>query len=503
MHSIIVHSPGRGRSGADRRETFLPERALPVRRLVALVTLILAGALPATASAATAKPRVIGGSAIPIQSAPWSVFLAIDNPSASCSGSVLDAGHVLTAAHCVIPEGTTRQRQPSEIHVLAGASDVHTWAPGQPAPSGAQAREVSAVRVHPYYDGVSKSDDAAVLTLSQPLSLSTPQVKPIPLAPVGPSPAPGTPVQTIGYGQQANGQLPDGKLYAATLGVIADDACSNLIGGNSAIMVCASSPSAASCHGDSGSALVAGSTEVAIFIGLVDPCGTAPGVYIDVAAPEVRSFIDGAPSIPIAPRQSTVAVLNALLAPVNGSRMTCDPGTWSGAPSFTYLFETDSPAPQVLQSGPSNVFAPPRAAVGQRIVCMVLAANAGGTGSARSGTTPPIAADTVGPVWRLASRRCPHRRCRLHLQARDPNSNSPLAIAVTANYRVAVRCGKHHRRRCHRPRSRALSVKATGGIDYRATSRRLPRTRVSFTIRVTDAGGNRRVRKGQAPIRLR
>ena len=479
-------------------------RAWTARRFVALAMLI-ASALPATAGAATGKPRVIGGSAIPIQSAPWSVFLALDNPSASCSGSVLDASHVLTAAHCVIPEGTTRQRQPGEIHVLAGASDVHTWTPGGPAPSGAQARSVSAVRVHPYYDGVSKSDDAAVLTLAQPLSLSTPQVKPIPLAPPGPSPAAGTAVQTSGYGQQANGQLPDGKLYAATLSVIADDACSSLQGPHSAVMICASSPTAASCHGDSGSALVAGSpaTEVAIFSGLVDPCGTAPGVYIDVAAPEIRAFIDGAPSIPIAPRQSTVAVLNALLAPVNGSRMTCDPGTWSGAPSFTYLFETDSPAPQVLQSGPSNVFAPPRAAVGQRIVCMVLAANAGGTGSARSGTTPPIAADTVKPVWRLASRRCSHRRCRLHLQARDPNSNSPLAIAVTANYRVAVRCGKHHRRRCHRPRSRALSVKATGGIDYRATSRRLPRTRVSFTIRVTDAGGNRKVRKGQAPIRLR
>jgi hypothetical protein len=46
-------------------------------------------------------------------------------------------------------------------------------------------------------------------------------------------------------------------------------------------------------------------------------------------------------------------------------------------------------------------------------------------------------------------------------------------------------------------------VKALGGVDYRATSKRLPATRVSFTIRVTDAGGNGKARKGQAPIRPR
>jgi len=481
----------------------LRQRTAAVRSLIVCAMLTLA--VPASSGASAAVPRVTGGTPIPVESAPWSVFLSLDNPLASCSGSVLDASRVLTAAHCVIPEGTTRQRQPSEIHVLAGASDVHTWAPGQPAPSGAQAREVSAVGVHPYYAGRSNSDDVAVLALAQPLSLSTPQVKPIPLAPVGPAPPPGTAVQTIGYGQQSSAQPPDGRLYAASLSVLADDACPNVVGADSAIVVCASSPLAASCHGDSGSALVAGSppVEVAIFTALFDPCGSAPGGYIDVAAPEVRAFIDGAPSIPIAPRQSTRTVLTWRSVPVAGSLLRCDPGMWSGAPSITYVFETASPTPQALQSGPSNVYAPSRDAVGQRIVCSVLAANAGGTASARTAASPPIGADRVGPVWWLVSRNCAHRRCQLRLQARDPNSDGPLAVAVTANYRVAVRCGKRHRRRCRRARSRALRVRALGGVVYRATSTRLPAARVSFAVRVTDAGGNTKARSALAPIRLR
>jgi hypothetical protein len=463
------------------------------------------GDFAATAAANTGAPRVIGGTPSPVEAAPWSVYLALANPKASCGGAVLDAIHVLTAAHCAVPDGTSRIRQPAEIDVLAGASDVHTWVPGQPPPAGAQPRAVARVSVHPYYDAPSKSDDIAVLTLAQPLSLATPQVKPLALAPVGAGLAPGTVVRTIGYGQQRVAQPPDGRLYAAVLTVTGDDSCSSLIGRNSAVMTCASSPVGTPCHGDSGSALAAGTplVEIGLFSGMVDPCGTSPAVFTDVTAPEVRAFVDGAPTIPIAPRQLAPAVLNGLRVPVDGSRLTCNPGTWSGAPSLTYVFMTNTASPQILQSGDFNAYTLTRSAIGQPVVCAVLATNAGGTTTERSGTTPPVAADTVAPVARIASRRCVRRRCRLAIEARDPNSDGPLAVSANVSYRVRARCRTSHRHRCTKTLSRPLTVSAIGGIRFLAVSRDLPYTRVRFTVRVVDAAGNQRVRRGVAAKTIR
>ena len=147
------------------------------------------------------------------------MYVAIGSELA-CGGSVLDARRILTAAHCVVPEGSTTPRPVAALTVKAGFDDVSA-AP----PAGSQTVGVQSLRVHPLYDERTKADDVAVLTLATPLSLGGPSIKPIALAPVGAGPAPGTALGFSGYGAQTEGQLPDGKLYGATLTAISDDDC--------------------------------------------------------------------------------------------------------------------------------------------------------------------------------------------------------------------------------------------------------------------------------------
>ena len=110
--------------------------------LVAAVA-ALAAVVPAAGAAPKAHSAIVGGARVPVQSVPWQVYLAIGSDLA-CGGSVLDATHVLTAAHCVIPEGQTAPRPVSAFTVWAGYDNVRA-AP----PAGSQKVGVAALRTHP------------------------------------------------------------------------------------------------------------------------------------------------------------------------------------------------------------------------------------------------------------------------------------------------------------------------------------------------------------------
>ena len=447
--------------------------------LRAVVAATLAAALlAAPANAATAAPRVIGGTQGRIDQVPWQVAIEDSNPPYLCGGAILDALHVLTAGHCVVPEGGSTPRPPADVTVLAGFSNYTAYVPGQPAPAGTQVITAGGVRLHPYWAAQPQlSDDVAVITLSRPLDLSGPNAKAIPLASTGVPP--GTPVGVSGYGQQDESRPPDGPLYATTLTTISDDDCRGYLNNTSPVVVCAQSPTSATCHGDSGGALTTtGSAPVVLGIVSFGPtvCGQGPAGFVDVTAPEVRAFIDGAAQIPVAPRIGAYTSMRWVLPPVEGSPLTCDPGQWSGSPALTYTFQTDAPPVQALQSGPSATYVPRRSDVGRPIVCVVAAANAGGTATTRSGTSPPIQRDRVRPRFAVTYKRCARRRCKIVLRAADPNSWGALRIRVTTRYR------RH---------TRGLTVRQIGPITYRATRSRLPYQRLRFTVRVSDAAGNR------------
>jgi hypothetical protein len=470
-------------------------RRAGVGGLAFLFCIVLTGAPPTAAS--PAQPAIIGGTVTSIQGAPWQVVVLASNPPLLCGGSILGPTQVLTAAHCVTRPNTTVPRAPGDVTILAGFSDFKAYVPGQPPPAGTQVVGAAALRVHPYYAVAPQlSDDVAVVTLASPLNLSGPNAKAIGLAPSGAGPAPGAPLRATGYGRQIPGGDPDGKLYAAAQSAVGDDGCRDILRGTSPVVLCAGSPTSATCEGDSGSALTTTGSPpsvvgVSSFVRTQCPINTNSG-FADVTAPEVRAFIDGSAQPPVAPRQTSESVLTGVRVPVNGSPLRCQPGGWSGSPSLAYTFQTDTASPQVLQSGPADTYAPGAGDLGKQIVCLVSATNPGGTALSRTGTTPPIQRDTVRPVSQITTARCRRRSCTVTVRAQDSNSQGALRVTVTAQ-----KCRRRGGRTRCRGRSYRLSVAQRDARTYRAARRRMPRGRVRFTARVTDAGGNR------APTRYR
>ncbi len=117
--------------------------------------------------------------------------------------------------------------------------------------------------------------------------------------------------RSAAYGKEEGGEgeahEPDGKLYATTLTAISSDACRNSVGINSAVLLCAESHAHfGDLSGDSGGPL----TEAcpAVQVGIVDfgpkecPVGQPDG-FSNIAAPEIRAFIEGSESPPVAPRE--------------------------------------------------------------------------------------------------------------------------------------------------------------------------------------------------------
>jgi hypothetical protein len=450
-----------------------------------------------TAAAQRVQPTIINGTPTEITSVPWQVYVYNESRGAGCGGSVLSARVVLTAAHCVANGATALP--PSAFTVVAGLSDLKTWTFGQTPPSGAQAVGVASLRMHPaYVPEPYIADDVAVLTLSKALDLSTPRTKAIALAPSGGAPAPGAAVLVSGYGVQQPAGQPNGKLYSTTLSVMSDIDCLTTITPNmSAGVLCAVSATSATCFGDSGGPLVAGG----VLVGVVSatngdaPCGAGrPAVFADVTVPEIRAFIDGSDTPPIAPRLSGNAGLSTLNPPIAGSPMTCVPGAWADAASIAYTF-LDNATGALLGSGAGAVFTPLPAQVGVSFACVTHASNAGGTSSARSGPTAALLPDTVAPQAVLRAVRCRKRRCIVRFQAADSNSLGALAIRVTATKRVRGWCRKgkgrkRHRVRCTKRRTKQFAVRHVAGVDWRATARRVPRGRVTVRLQVKDAVGN-------------
>ena len=473
-----------------------------LRRMRTIASLVVASAIAgvtvsAPALADEAHPTIVGGTQVAITAVPWQVY--IRTADKACGGSVIDARRVLTAAHC-ITDGTALK--PADgVTVLAGASDYTTWTPGEPPPAGTQVVTAASLRAHPYYvPAPYVADDVGVITLATPLDLSTARTKPIALAPVGAAPQPGAAVQASGYGKQSPDKDPDGKLYAANLTAMSDvDCLTTMTPNQSAGVLCANGPAgSATCSGDSGGPLTAGG----VLVGVVSatsgqaPCtGAAPGLYADVATPEIRAFIDGSATPPRAPRLGDQVALTTLRPPLVGSPMRCGPGTWADAATVTYTF-MDEGSRQPLQSGADTAFTPLAAHLGKPISCVVQAANAGGVSVARTPAETGLQPDTIRPEAVLRSARCRKRRCKVRFEAADRNSLGALRIRVTAERRVRGWCRKgkgrkRHRVRCTKRRAKAFAVKHRTGVKWIATAKRVPRGRATVRLRVRDAAGNR------------
>lgn len=346
-------------------------------------------------SVGQARAAIVGGVPITIEQAPWQV--AVGSEKSLCSGAIIDPSHVLTAAHCVFDSTTGALVSADDLFVIAGSSDI--YAPE----TERQSAGVSSVRVHPYYaytpnSGHVNPDDVAVLTLEEPLAFG-PSVGPISLVASGVYQALGTAATFTGFGveNQSTKEL-NGKLYSLAMSVGASEQCGGEKGEADAVLLCASSPAGSPCGGDSGSVLTtAGSSPVVLGVmndyAVIGGKGCLPGAdssFANVASPEIQDFIDGSESPPRAPRGGGTSCSTA--NPVVGGLMSCQAGTWSNSPTFTYTF-VDSQNGQILQAGPGSEYKFSAALTGATVYMRLQASNAGGTATSQTVPSP-----TIGPA---------------------------------------------------------------------------------------------------------
>jgi Trypsin len=377
----------------------MPRRLIRCLALAALGVAVLAGA-------AASAVRVVGGTSIQIQAAPWAVFVESVAGSAEyvCSGSVIDASHVLTAAHCLYDEAGNAVPVGS-LTVMAGVSNVVA-----PSPTDAeQERSVSAVRVHPGYvhTTTDAADDVAVLTLAAPLDLSGPDVQAVALpAPNAPFPAQAV-VSIAGFGRQdpamtnASGALESMTATIDWQGDCDPSGVDTVIEFDDAVALCQSSPTSSICQGDSGAGLI-DTNGPPTLVGVVNaaPAGCpigGHGVSAYVGAPEILSFIEGNDQPPIAPRASaqTATQLTWAQPLVPGDALTCSTAGWPGPVQIAYSF-LDGSSGAVLQAGPAATYRLPASAGGRTVFCEAAVTNSGGTAVVYTIATPKIA-----PVPRL------------------------------------------------------------------------------------------------------
>jgi secreted trypsin-like serine protease len=368
-----------------------------VRTWIVLAGLVLLAAAPASAGQVP-TPRIVGGAPAPLSAHPWQVAILYGTPGNRqflCGGAILDATHVLTAAHCLV-NGAGAPEPASKVWVLAGVTDLAL----PPLPDE---QLIGAASVAPMdeYGSLLAEDayDAGLITLQTPLERG-PAVQPAVLTAPGQAVPAATPLTVSGWGAtDPDGLQYDSELRAVTIAAVSDPACAAEYeeAFDAATMLCAIDAGKDACFGDSGGPLT---REDRTLVGLVSwgpqTCGgqDGPGVYTELAEPEINAFARFGGYSPPQNAPGSPPVISGV--PQTGEPLTCAPGSWTGAPDFDYRFEQDGPLREVARDwGASPQYTPSGADVTRRLRCLVRARSDSGAAVATSAATAAVA--PVGP----------------------------------------------------------------------------------------------------------
>jgi hypothetical protein len=435
-----------------------------------------------------------------------------------CGGSIRDEWHVITAAHCVYDiDGSGQRAQPEDIDVLAGAVQLSKESAGQRV-------HVEGISFKPDFNEHTFANDAAVLTLAQPL-------------------VPGTGVQPVSLIDDAARQaLQTGsELFVSGWGIYTYDPVATAADTLRVASVkywtnadcteqwwtydgkpgqlCAETPPDGtepahdSCNGDSGGPLVQASPPSPAsdrLVGIVSfgavSCGNnpnVPAVYTDVAYEPIKNFLL-LPNPPPAPANTSGPALSGVAA--IGQDLTCSPGVWTGSPSFSYQFVRSQGAVDVgvAASGTNPVYRVTAQDTGTTLRCDVTATNPGGSGVAKSAATgviagPPVthepqtSLDLYAPVARVTKVRCTVTRCTLTVSVRDAGFSAGIkTVKATVRSTYRSSCRRNGRKvACTKHRNGRTSVKALGATRFQVVASKLPVGTQVFTLVAIDKAGHR------------
>lgn len=282
-------------------------------------------ALARIASAPRAKASIVGGEGASIASFPFQVALydpQAGSPAAGffCGGVIIDATHVVTAAHCITGGGGRQAGSAGEVTVLAGSTRL------DPSDPGSVRDPVQATAFDSHYNPMSSDYDIALLTLARPLwsSSTAPSINgidtiaPLPLEPekasiyANPNLIPAITATASGWGDinAAPGHVASypTSLRAVRMPLVSDSLCEEQYAALeqpiTSRMICAGGARSHvdTCYGDSGGPLVVDQGTPArppgdyVLAGLVDfgnGCAQPgyAGVYTRISDPEIMRFL--------------------------------------------------------------------------------------------------------------------------------------------------------------------------------------------------------------------